>query len=50
MCDRGSGVEAMASAGSRVLADIFEYAKAGDWLTMEHASAVYRAMCDVRAE
>jgi hypothetical protein len=39
----------MALAGSRVLAGIFEYAMVGDWETMDHASAVYRAMSEVHS-
>lgn len=34
----------MALEGSRFLADKFEYAIAGDWLTMEHAAEIFRRM------
>jgi hypothetical protein len=40
----------MAAAGSRALADMFEYAVADDWLTIERASEVFRRMCSARAQ
>jgi hypothetical protein len=38
----------MAAEGARVLADMFEYAAAHDWHTMERAAEVFRKMWNAR--